>query len=265
MVSLKTRAVLLMSILTLAIGFIIRCNAPETSLNPRQLIVGMSENSLPSMSVGADGLHEGFDVDVIYELARRMDYGVRIRTMELDDLFSSLLEGKLSVVARGLCITPERQELYEMLHYHGGSLTTLPVVFWRTTPDNITSFQDIMSSNISIAVQSGSFFERVLTKMGASNVRSFASNEQLISEIKHGRSDAILVGPGVYSGLRKKHPKLKALQIPVDKAFQDSGLGLALQKGNDELNRKIAAALDSMKRDGFIAERAKKWGVQKIT
>lgn len=52
----------------------------------------------------------GFDVDLVYDFARRYGYDLDVQDWSLDSLFTALSLGKCDVGAAGICITDERKE-----------------------------------------------------------------------------------------------------------------------------------------------------------
>ena len=64
----------------------------------------------------------GFDVDLVYDFARRYGYDLDVQDWSLDGLFTALSLGKCDVGAAGICITDERKETINFPEpYHEGS------------------------------------------------------------------------------------------------------------------------------------------------
>ena len=74
-----------------------------------QLRVG-SDIPYPPFEFGRPPGYEGFDVDVVNEIAKRLDLEAEFVKTPFDPIFRNLAQGRFDMVASAATITPEREE-----------------------------------------------------------------------------------------------------------------------------------------------------------
>ena len=73
-----------------------------------QLRVG-SDIPYAPFEFGREPDYEGFDVDIVNEIAKRLDLEARFVKTPFDPIFRNLAQGRFDMVASAATITPERQ------------------------------------------------------------------------------------------------------------------------------------------------------------
>ena len=91
---------------------------------------------------------QGFEVDLVREMAKVMKKDLKLETMGFDAIIPAILSGTIDTGAAGFSITPERAKrvLFTIPFYKSG----LTIVVPKGNPKNIQSFDDLKGKKISV-------------------------------------------------------------------------------------------------------------------
>ena len=188
----------------------------------------------------------GFDVDIVSELAKRMNLKLAIKDEGFDGLQSGLTlnSGTCDLVASAMTITPDREKNLDFSDGYYDSEQSLLV----PTGSDIQSIGDL--SGKKVGVQQGttgkSYAEENAT---GADIVSFPSDAEMYSAIKAGQVDALLQDLPV----NLDHTKDGQFEV-VEKYSTDEEYGLAIKQGNTQLVKDVDAALQKMHEDGTYDE-----------
>jgi ABC-type amino acid transport substrate-binding protein len=225
-----------------------------------ELIVGVMSGYPPFAQLDTQGNLVGFDIDVATLIAEKLGKKLVIKDMNLAPLLISLQQNKIDLILSGLCITQEREERMEMIYYQGKPRTTYPLVFWNKIPEDIAAINDLRKyPNAVICVEPGSSQEKFLLSFDSLNVCQISNPIDIVMNLKYGKALAAVIDPDIVPSLCKKNPKLKILDIDLPLEFQSKGCGIALNKKNGDLARKVTAIIDELKSNGVLAALEQKW------
>src|SRR5690606_15265188 len=87
--------------------------ASAQDLGGRTLVVGSDTTYPPFETVDASGQIVGFDVDVVNAICERINCVAQFQTTAWDGIFPALAQGEFDMVASGVSITPERDEIVD--------------------------------------------------------------------------------------------------------------------------------------------------------
>jgi ABC-type amino acid transport substrate-binding protein len=243
------------------VSFITLVMGPGCSRSPSTdtLVVGMMSGWAPFMTLNQQGEFEGFDIDVARQVAMRLGKKLVINDMgSLAPLFIALDQGKIDMVMSGLDNTQARQEALSMVRYAGQDITAFYLLFWGQKPAYVQSIENL--SGATVCVEPGSAQEQFLDRFKAINQKSLSKVEDMVLDVKYGKSQAMLVEPQVMTRLKKIAPELVALAVPLPVDFQVFGWGIALKKDN-ALASNVNAVIQELKRDGTMRVLEQKWGI----
>ena len=127
---------------------------------------------------------QGFEVDLVREMAKVMKKDLKLETMGFDAIIPAILSGTIDTGAAGFSITPERAKrvLFTIPFYKSG----LTIVVPKGNPKNIQSFDDLKGKKIS--VQLGTTSMSFAKKIQDAQVTTF-----------NGAGDALLTAPSISS------------------------------------------------------------------
>ncbi len=194
----------------------------------------------------------GFDIDLIKAVAKQMGYTVQINSMGFDGLIPALLSNNIDVSISGITITPERAEKvsFSAPYYKSGlSIVT------KSNNDKIKSSKDLEGKKI--AVQIGTSSGMYAKKVPNATVREFNLISDLFLELKNNGVDVVI------NDLPVNQHYLKAANNQefkmLDEVLSAEEYGIAVNKNNPELHKKIDTALAELKKNGEYQKIYEKW------
>lgn len=222
--------------------------------------IGTASGYAPYVSCGPNGRLQGFDIDFIAALQKRVDFKIEIIDLgSMDALLLALECQKIDAIVWGMTINAGRRKKYTLIHYAGKPQKTQPVVFWNQKP-KISSLADLKGQTV--AVESGSIQESFALTNPGIRLKPFAKALDMVFDLKFGRSNAALIDPDILPRFLKKFPKLTYCQLPLPKTQRSDGLGMVMKKNIPTKKvRALHTAISLLKKQGVMKKLAKKWDV----
>ncbi|RBO95670.1 transporter substrate-binding domain-containing protein [Pseudochrobactrum asaccharolyticum] len=240
--------------------------ATLTSAGAQQLHIGTSADYPPWESVDASGQIIGFDRDVGDELCKRMETSCEWQNQAYDGLLPGLQVGKFDLVMSGVSINEERAQRVDFSAAYADAPNAIVVVAGHDAAVS-KSAQELVEklSSSPIGVQSGTTHEQVIrAHFPEADIRVYDRPDQIADDLLAGRIDAGLMERSAWEPLVKERGEGKLvyagpLLTGTDFPEFGKGQGIALKKGNAELQSKVNEAITSMLKDGTIAAISQKW------
>ncbi|MEX2210459.1 MAG: basic amino acid ABC transporter substrate-binding protein [Gaiellaceae bacterium] len=250
-------AALVLALTAAACGGDDEATAPETTAGETEAAPSFSTIQDGVLTVGSDipfapfEFREGeeltgFDVELVEEIASRLDLTTDWRDTAFDTIFTQLAAGRYDVVASATTITPEREQQvnFTIPYYRAQQSLTVNV---EETPE-IRSTADLGEGH-SVAVQTGTTGEawarENLAPQGV-EVRSFPDAPDTYTALEAGNVTGVIFDEPASVDEASKRPSLEVVEaIDTD---EDYGFGVDPQ--NEELLAAIDEALQAMIDDG---------------
>jgi ABC-type amino acid transport substrate-binding protein len=215
-----------------------------------RLVVGTSPD-YPPFAFIEKGQTVGLDIDIMHELARRLNRPVEFRTMEFDLLLPELQMGNLQLVVGGMTATPDRAErvFFTEPYLTGGKLIML-----SKNHLEVQNLADLKKHKV--VVNEGYISDSYVTKNGIEPLR-VASVADALFLLEVGQADVFVsskIALGYYLN------KLQGYKITTIDGIDDES-SLAFSKLYPELANQIDAELKKMKTDGTLDAIFKKWSI----
>ncbi len=213
------------------------------------LIVG-SDIPFPPFEQGDPPDYEGFDIDLINEVADRLDLTTQIE----DAPFDLLLQGgggQFDLAIAATTITKPRENRVDFSNPYFLSSQGLLV---RADSD-ITSF-DGVSGKI-VGAQDGTTGEAYANdNTDASEVRQFPEIDDAYNALESEQVDAVINDlPSVQDAADMSNGRLQV----VDDVETDEEYGIILPQGTDALREAVNGALQEIKDDGTLNDLYQEW------
>ena len=248
-------ALLLAVALVFSVAAVAGCkpkNALQAILKAKKIIVGTSADYPPFEFVDeATGNYTGFDVELMEMIAAEMGVTVEWKDMTFDIVLNSLQSGQINAAIAAMSIDPERQEqaLFSNPYWESPNAVLVKLGSTVTITDPLVDFPALL-----IGVQSGTIHEKYVKtelidvgKMDAANLSSYPRADQAILDLVAGRLDAVYMDAAAAQAFTVSHPVVIALVHKVE-----SGMGIAVMLGEQELVDKINEILTQLTEDGSI-------------
>jgi polar amino acid transport system substrate-binding protein len=218
-------------------------------ITPGTLTVG-SDIPYPPFEQGKPPDYTGFDIDLMDELAKRLDLTPKIVDTSFSTIFSDQQAGKFDIVASSTTITPARSQkvTFSIPYFHADQSLMVQ------KGSDLTSTDDIDSST-RIAVQQGTTGQDYAENQTDAQVQAFPEIGTAFNALQAGQVDGVINDFAVSAYALKKYPQLDVVQtIPTGEDY-----GFPMQPSNTALIDAVNSNLKDMISDGTYATIFKKW------
>ena len=195
--------------------------------------------------------YTGFDIELVNDIAQRLDVDVKIEDTAFDTIFLDVAQGKFDMVASAATITPEREQQVAFSDPYFESEQALLV----PPGSDITSVEDL--SGATVGAQDGTTGEAYANdETDAGQVRGFPTGAAAIAAVANGQVEATIVDAPV---AEDAEPKGQggfeiATNIPTGEYY-----GFAFAKDTPELLTAVNGALSDLIEDGTYEELFRKY------
>lgn len=210
------------------------------------------------------GTLDGFDIDLINAVAKRLNLNVLLVTSAFQELQSGLQTGRGDIIVSGMSDNPKRQESMDFVDY----LTSGPILF--TTNANAAQYknpEDLCGKKV--AGSRSTTFGTNVTDWSKDNCvakgkpaivfEGTADSNAARLGMKQGRYDAVVQGIETIAYQMRLEPD--TFTLVGDPLLSNDTFGMGFKKSNTALRDAVAKALDAVIKDGTYAEILKKWGL----
>ncbi|NHB95265.1 arginine ABC transporter substrate-binding protein [Photorhabdus stackebrandtii] len=208
----------------------------------------------PFEFIDANNKIQGFDIDLANAICKQINATCTFTNQSFDSLIPSLKFRRFDALAAGIDITPERQEQVDFTNtYYDNSATFIAV------KGKVSSIAELKGKQVGI--QNGTTHQKYLMEQRKEiKTVPYDSYQNAILDLKNGRLEAVFGDTAAVNEWLKKNENLGTVGNKVtDKNYFGIGLGIAVRKGNKELQDKLNKALADIKRDGTYDIIYKKW------
>jgi ABC-type amino acid transport substrate-binding protein len=194
--------------------------------------------------------YEGFDVEVVNEVAKRIDLDAQFVKTPFDPIFRNLAQGRFDMVASAATITPEREKTVDFSVPYFPADQSLMV----KKGSDIKTVADLEGKTLGAQLgTTGAAYAK--DKAKAKTVRTYDLIDDAFQALQAGQVDAVINDFPVSKFAERSKPELQVVQtIPTGEQY---GLGFA--KDNDALRQAVNKALNDMKRDDSYSKIYRKW------
>jgi ABC-type amino acid transport substrate-binding protein len=200
---------------------------------------------------GRDPDYQGFDVDIVTEVAKRLEVEAQFVKTPFDPIFRNLAQGRFDLVASAATITPEREKTVNFSVPYFPADQSLMV----KRGSDIKTVDDLPGKRIGAQLgTTGASYAKDKVK-GAETVRTYDLVDDAFNALQSGQVDAVINDFPVSKYAERSKKDLQVVQrIPTGETY-----GLGINKADTKLKEEIDKALNEMKDDGTYTRIYKKW------
>lgn len=223
--------------------------------------MGTSADYPPFEFVNEDGEFDGLDMELIKEIARRMDLEVEIRDMGFDTLIAAVQQGRVDCLIASMSATPERREQVDYTDvYHSsghGFLMKVGSGVQLMAPEDMANYK--------VGVQTGTTHEKWIMdnltdagKMPEDNVFRYEKADQGILDVAAGRIDLFIAdGPVAHDYAKEMADIEVGFEYDLNPEF--GGARILVAKGEHALRDALNEVLSELRDEGFLDYLQQKW------
>jgi polar amino acid transport system substrate-binding protein len=221
--------------------------------------IGTSADYPPFESVDESGNKVGFDIELMSEIAKRLDVKLEWVDMPFDSLIAAVQEGKLDGSISAFNYSEERDQTIDFsdAYYTSEDAFTVAEGFTGT----IVNPQDVAAFNV--GVQTGttqdSWLTDALVADGAlpeENLFRYDRVDQAMLDLKNGRIDVMMSDYVPAQALAKQ---LGGLEIVYHGVLSSGPINIVIPNGDVELQQAINEIIKQLHDEGFIDQLAVKY------
>ncbi len=217
--------------------------------NGKLTVVG--SGGYPPFNYMEDGKVVGFDVEVGEEIAKRLGVELNYVTSDWDGLIEGLRNKRYDAILGSMAITEERSKVVDFTdpyYYSGAQLFVLD-------DSDITSADEL--SGKTIAVATGTNFVEDAKTLGA-EVNYYQDDNATMMELVNGRVDGVITDRLVGLSAMKEIAGGEKIGM-ADNLLRMEKMGIAINKDDKELLKRMNEILQDMRDDGTLKEISLKW------
>lgn len=247
---IMTGSIALMSFLA---SPVVSADELQTIKKKGEIRIAMSGAYPPFNFVNESNEVVGFDPAIGTEIAKRMGVKVKIVTTAWDGIIGGLLASKYDAIVGSMSITDERKKVVDFV---GPYYRMSRGVFVKTGAD-VKDIAGLKGKKIGVTL--GETHEKWARKRGGWTIRTYKGLPELLLELEHNRIDAIITDDiPILLAIRKNGNAITQLDTSGLAGVADQA-GIAIRKGNPELQATMQKILDEIQADGTYLTISKKW------
>ena len=186
---------------------------------------------------------QGFEVDLVREMAKVMKKDLKLETMGFDAIIPAILSGTIDTGA----------VLFTIPFYKSG----LTIVVPKGNPKNIQSFDDLKGKKIS--VQLGTTSMSFAKKIQDAQVTTFNGAGDALLNMIAGNADAVINDKPVTDYIMTQNKQIAESCLHLKPIATADLFAMVTSKQNTKLKAEMDKALKQLKADGTFNKLHEKW------
>jgi len=217
----------------------------------KALVVGTSADYEPFEYVDENGKYVGFDIELMEEVAARLDMEIEWQDIAFDGLIGSLQSDKIDAIIACMSATPDREEQVDFTkpYFIGADA----IIVAEGSGIGINKNDDM--AGYVVGVQTGTIQEEWIDANIDAEVSRYERAEQAIMDLKSGRIDIVAMDYYAASSFMEQG----GLELALKTEFAGEHMAIAVKEGNTELRDQIDAVVAELQAEGFVEDLAMKY------
>ncbi len=216
------------------------------------LSVGANIGNVPWEFQDESGKTVGFEVDLVTEIAKRLNKSVEFVNIPFNGLFSAVQSGRINMAISSITITDKRLESVSFAQPYYDSDQSLTVM----GASGIKDLKDM--SDKTVGVDTGSTGDVWATsntaKYSLGEIRRFEGLQPAMLDLAAGRIDGYISDIPALQYYVKDKPEIKVVErIPTGEKYS-----IMFNKG-DPLAKQVNDVITTLKGEGFIGKLHETW------
>ena len=226
-----------------------------------QVIIAIDATFIPMSFINSDNEKDGFEVDLIKEVAREAGLKYELINVEWGGLFAGLITKKFDLIISSVGIIAERKKrmAFSIPYLQSGA-----AVLIRNNIKNVESLEDLEKLNATVGAQINKTSYYFLEKYPDLKIKTFEKFGHAVIDLANNGIDA-LVGDSVQVNYFLKNNKnLMGQARFMGSRMTSEFYGIVIRKEDKQLKSKIDASLTRLLQNGTIDKLHQKWQLGKF-
>jgi len=234
----------------------------------------------PWNGTNAAGELEGAEIDLVFDLCKRMKAECELVAQDWDGIIPALQNGKYDAIIAGMSITTERMEVINFSQGYANEPASFSVlkssklaalkaggkVNMDALDGTSTALLDSLKKTLkgtTVGVQGATTHENFVKQVLGDSVtmKSYDTQENLELDLSIGRIDAALSDQGSMEKFMEsdKGKEIAFIGPGLGGGSFGGGVGVGLRKADTDLLKMFNKAIDEARADGSLAKHFSKW------
>lgn len=214
-----------------------------------ELVVGTSGTLFPASYYPEDSKElTGYDVEIMREVAKRLDVKAKFEIMGFDSMLSALSTGRVDTIQAG----PRKDSKDKFLFSDPYKYSYTTMIVRKDDNSGIEKLEDLKGKKAGGAATT--IYSAIAEHYGAEVVTyGNVTNDAYLRDVENGRTDTIINDYYLQAYTLKAYPEFNIHLHPTIK-MNPTTQNIVVDKNATELNAKMNQALKDMAEDGTIAK-----------
>ena len=224
---------------------------PVQPVAAETLTVGAYPANPPWENKKEDGSFEGFEVDLVNEIGKRIGADIEIQDLGFQALFAATSSGRIDMAISSITITDERLQNQSFTQPYYNS----DIALVTNKDSGVNGLADMKGKPIgAISTSSGeAWIKANQEKYGFGEYRGYNTQQDLLLDTQAGRVAGAIGDIAGFQWAFRQMPQMKIAEV----ISTGDTYGIMMQKGSPLLER-VNNAITEMKKDGTLAAIHKK-------
>jgi len=188
---------------------------------------------------------EGIDVEIAWNLAKKLDLELQIDDMDFDGALMAVQEGRCDVVLAGLTYSEERDAVMDFTDSYSKGVQVVII----PEGSDIASLDDLADKMIG-AQRGTTGYIYTTDEFGDDAVTAYDDGATAVQALLNGQVDCVVIDNAPAQEYVKANAGLSILET----AYAEEDYCVAVNPANPELLEALNAALNELIADGTVAE-----------
>lgn len=230
--------------------------SPWQEIQQRGLLIGVKDNLPPLGYYSSTGELQGLEIDIAYRLGEELlgdRNAVRLIPLSNTNRLSAVINREVDMAIASISATPSRRRQVDFTDFYYLSSVGIIVKNTGFSP-SLTNFQ----GKIGVLTNSGAIAE-LQYRFPQIPLQEISSYQQAWQLMETGEIQAFAGERSVLTGWAQQYPNYQLLNISLG----SYPFAIALPRGRQYqvLRDKVNQTLRKLKREGWLEERVKHWGL----
>lgn len=223
--------------------------------NEKEMIWGVkADTKLFGLMNIKTGEVQGFDIDMAKAITKRVDPAAKATFIQVTSQtrIPLLKNGNIEGIIATMTITPEREEVVDFSKPYFNAGQSLLVM----KNSKVKNIKDLNHKGATVLGTVGSNSVLNVKKFAPkARVLQLQDYAQALTALKSGQGDALTTDNGILYGMSEENPNTRV----VGGTFTKEPYGIAMDKGQGDLQAAVNKAIDEIHADGTYNKLIEKW------